>query len=143
MPLMQAQAPAEFEQIEIGQLFQTSESFGESAMDDFAALSGDFSAIHTDLETARHCGFPDRLQYGFLLASLLSRIVGTNFQRAVCAAVSLDFVKPVPAKVRVDVSAEVMQIQQAMRSVVLRITMFSEGHIVIRGKLTTIFLPQQ
>jgi len=111
-------------------------------MDEFAALSSDYSAIHTDLETARQCGFPDRLQYGFLLASLLSRIVGSNFNRAVCASVSLDFMKPVPASVRVDVSAEVTQVQQTMRSVALRITMTSEGQTVARGKLTTVFLPE-
>lgn len=111
-------------------------------MDDFAALSGDHSAIHTDLSMAKVCGFPDRLQYGFLLASLLSRIVGSNFHHAVCAAVSLDFVKPVPARAHVEVTAEVTQVQQTMRSVALRITMTSEATTVARGKLTTVFLPE-
>jgi 3-hydroxybutyryl-CoA dehydratase len=131
---------ARFEQIDIGQQFFTSESFGFQAMDAFAELSGDRSAIHTHSETARDCGFPDRLQYGFLLASLLSRIVGSNFHRAVCAAVSLDFMKPVPAQARVEVTAKVTQVQRAMRSVVLAITMNSEQTTVVRGKLTIVFL---
>ena len=132
--------PIRFEEISPGRVFRTSERFDCSAMDQFAALSGDQSAIHTDAETARRCGFPDRLQYGFLLASLLSRIVGANFHNAVCAAVSLDFMKPVAAGARVDVTAEVTQVQQAMRSVVLRITMTNEETTVVRGKLTTVFL---
>ena len=142
MSLTRVGAPVRFEQIEPGQVFQTSETFGIAAMDQFAALSGDHSAIHTDVETAKQSGFPDRLQYGFLLAALLSRIVGSNFHRAVCAAVSLDFMKPVPASIRVDVSAEVTQVQQAMRSVALRVTMTSQGQTVTRGKLTTVFLPE-
>ncbi len=142
MPLMERAAPVCFEEIEIGQIFKTSESFGYLAMDRFAELSGDLSAIHVNPETARECGFPDRLQYGFLLASLLSRIVGVNFHHAVCAAVSLDFIKPVAAKAPVEVAAKVTQVQCAMRSVVLTITMTSEGATVVRGKLTTVFLPE-
>lgn len=111
-------------------------------MDAFAVLSGDHSTIHTNVETARSCGFPDRLQYGFLLASLLSRIVGENFYHAVCASVSMDFVHPVPAGVRVDVSAEVIRIQEAMRSVALRVTMVCGETTVVRGKLTTVFLTE-
>ena len=140
MPLAESTAPVRFEQIEVGRVFHTSECFSHSAMDQFAALSGDQSAIHSDPETAKRLGFPKRLQYGFLLASLLSRIVGTNFEHAVCAAVSLDFTRPVVAGVPVEVRAEVTQVQQAMRSVVLRITMLSDGGIVARGKLTTVFL---
>ena len=140
MPLSGVQNQLSFEQIEVGMVLRTAESFGYAEMDAFANLSGDHSAIHSSAEAALLCGFPDRLQYGFLLVSLLSRIVGTNFQRSVCAAVSLDFMKPVAAKVSVEVSAEVVQIQQALRSVVLRIVMTSEGSTVVRGKLTTVFL---
>jgi acyl dehydratase len=131
-----------FEEIQIGQVFQTFDGFGRDEMDRFAVLSGDFSPIHTDLETAKHLGFADRVQYGFLLTTLLSRIVGENFEHAVCAAVTLDFTKTVIVGERVDVRAEVTQVQESMRSVVLKITMLSGGDVVVRGKLTTIFLPQ-
>jgi acyl dehydratase len=143
MPLTRASELMHFERIQHGQIYSTSETFSHSAMSTFAQLSGDFSPVHTDAEVAKRLNFPDRLQYGFLLASLLSRIVGSNFHHAVCAAVSLDFTKPVPACARVDVSAEVVQIQQVMRSVLLRVTMRSDDAIVARGKLTTVFLPEQ
>lgn len=131
-----------FEQMGVGRLFRDSECFGDAAMEEFAQLSGDRSAIHTDREAARRFGFPDRLQYGFLLSSLLSRVVGQNFRNAICAAVSLDFVKPVFSGDRIEVSAEVAQIQKTMRSVVLRVSMKSGETVVARGKLTTIFLPE-
>ena len=125
MPLAKTAHPVRFELVEVGQVYETSASFGVSAMDRFAALSGDHSSIHTDAQVARQFGFPDRVQYGFLLAALLSRIVGENFEHAVCAAVSLDFTNPTFAGERVDVRAEVTQTQKAMRSVVLRVTMFN------------------
>jgi acyl-CoA thioesterase FadM len=80
------------------------------------------------------------VQYGFLLATLLSRIVGTNFEHAVCAAVSMDFVKPAVAGERVDVRAEVTQVQETMRSVVLKIPMRNDHSVIARGKLTIVFL---
>ncbi len=141
MSLAGAPAPVRFEQIQVGRVFRASESFGHSEMDQFAILSGDHSAIHADPETARRFGFPDRVQYGFLLASLLSRIVGTNFEHAVCAAVAMDFVKPAIAGERVEVRAEVTQVQEAMRSVTLKITMLHDHDVIVRGKLTTVFLP--
>jgi acyl dehydratase len=131
-----------FEQIEIGQVFRTSETFGYVEMERFAELSGDRSAIHSDAETARHFGFSDRIQYGFLLTSLLSRIVGENFDRAVCAAVSADFTKPVICGEHIEVRAEVSHVQEAMRSVVLRVTMLRGSDTVLRGKLTTVFLAE-
>jgi len=135
-----ALAPVRFEEIQIGRVFYASERFGHSEMDQFAALSGDHSAIHSDPETAQQFGFPDRVQYGFLLASLLSRIVGTHFEHAVCGAVSLDFVKPAIAGEPVDVRAEVTQVQEAMRSVALKVTMLSGCDVIVRGKLITVFL---
>lgn len=137
---IQPPALVPFEAVKIGDVWQAAESFSHADMDWFAALSGDRSAIHTDPETARRLGFPDRVQYGFLLASLLSRIVGANFETAMCAAVSLDFVKPAFAGQRIDVRAEATHIQPAMRSVVLRIAMAGGGDVVARGKLTVVFL---
>lgn len=133
-------SPSRFEEIEVGHVYEACESFGPREMDQFAALSGDHSAIHSDKSTAQRLGFPDRVQYGFLLAALLSRIVGENFHHAVCAAVQLDFVKPAIAGDRVDVRAEVTRVQPAMRSVVLKITMLIGDEVITRGKLTTIFL---
>ncbi len=129
-----------FEQIRVGRVFQVSECFGHSEMDRFADLSGDHSAIHSDPETAKRFGFRDRLQYGFLLASLLSRIVGTNFEHAICTSVSMDFVNPAIAGEHVEVRAEVTQVQETMRSVALKIAISSEREVIARGKLITVFL---
>jgi acyl dehydratase len=131
-----------FNEIQIGSAFETSASFGNDEMDQFSALSGDQSSIHSDPETAKRFGFRDRLQYGFLLAALLSRIVGVHFEHAVCASVAIDFVKPVVAGDRVDVRAEVTQVQEGLRSILLKVAMVHGRDVVVRGKLTVIFLAQ-
>jgi acyl dehydratase len=130
------------DKIRIGDLFRCAEAFTAQDMAQFSALSGDHSAIHTYPQTARRFGFPDRLQYGFLLTTLLSRIVGQNFCNALCAAVSIQFSRPVFPGDEVNVSAEVEQIQPIMRSVVLKITMTRKEVIVAHGKLTTVFLAE-
>ena len=129
-----------FQQLALGNVFETSETFDAAAMDRFAALSGDDSPIHADAAAAQQHGFPGRLQYGFLLLLLVSRIVGTRFENAICASVSVDFLKPVIEGQRVDASASVRQIQQSTRTVVLTLAMRLEGELVLRGKLTTVFL---
>ncbi|MCV6576643.1 MAG: MaoC family dehydratase [Cohaesibacter sp.] len=40
-------------------------------IDDFAALTGDYFAIHMDREAARAKGFPDRVAHGLLILSLI------------------------------------------------------------------------
>jgi len=141
--LAESLAPVQFEQIQVGRVFHASDSFGHSEMDQFAALSGDHSAIHADAETAKRFGYPDRVQYGFLLICLLSRIVGTNFEHAICADLSVTFVKPAIAGERIDVRAEVTQVQETMRSVVLKITMLNGCDVIARGKLITVFLSRR
>lgn len=128
------------EDIAAGQVFEARECFGGDHMDRFAELSGDFSAIHTNAGIARDCGFPDRVMYGFLLLSLISRIVGVHFDRAVCGSISMDFVQPVFPAEPVVVAAEVTQVQPATRSVVLKIQIRRGENIVARGKLTVVFL---
>jgi len=132
--------PLTFEEISTGQRFEFDSAFSAADMDRFAELSGDHSPIHTDPLTARQFGFPDRLQYGFLLTTLLSRLVGTHFAHAVCASLSLDFVQPALPGQRIQLAAEVSQIQTTMRSVALKFTLANETAIVARGKLTTVFL---
>lgn len=51
----------------------------EKKHNDFQALSGDDSPIHSDPAFARTNGFKDKLGYAFLLTAILSEIYGTIF----------------------------------------------------------------
>src|SRR5579872_7173682 len=80
-----------FEDLSAGQVFAVSESYGEREMIAFEMLSNDHSPLHVDAEATRQYGYPDRMVYGFLFLTLLSRFVGTRLHHAVCASISFDF----------------------------------------------------
>jgi len=133
--------PWRFEELEPGQEFTTAEVFDAAALDRFALLSGDHSPLHADGQAAMGLGFPGRVVYGFHALALLSRIVGTFFQNAICVSVEADFTAPAFCGDRIQVAAEVVKIQRAMRSVTLKVRMLRGDDVVVRGKLTTRFLP--
>ena len=124
----------------MGDVFTVEALLGEGQLDDFAALSGDYSPIHQDEATARRCGFEGRLAYGFQILALFSAIVGGNFHTALCTSVTVDFISPAFAGDRVTVRAEVTQVQAAMRGVWLAVKVFRGDVPLIRGKLLTRFL---
>jgi acyl dehydratase len=130
-----------FEELGLGQEFTTAEVFDATALDSFALLSGDYSRLHADEQAAMGLGFPGRVVYGFQALALLSRIVGTFLQNAICVSVEADFTAPAFCGDRIQVTAEVVKIQQAMRSVTLKVRMLRGDDVVVRGKLTTRFLP--
>lgn len=133
--------PRCFEELELGQEFTTAEVFHAAALDRFASLSGDDSALHANVQAAMRLGFPGRVVYGFHALTLLSRIVGTFFQNAICVSVEADFTAPAFCGDRIQVVAEVVKIHRAMRSVTLKVRMLRGDDVVVRGKLTTKFLP--
>ena len=129
-----------FADIAVGQKYGAGERMDAAAMDVFQSLSGDTNPLHTDVVAARLQGFPDRTVYGFLMLSLLSRIVGTHFQNAVCAALSVDFSHPAFCDDPVTVEAEITHVQAPMRSAVLKFRISTPVAVAARGKLTIKFL---
>ena len=130
-----------FEDLHPNLAVTVSQIYGEAEMQSFEALSGDHSALHVDAAACAQHGYPDRLVYGFLYLTLLSRMVGTCLHHAICAAVAVDFAKPVFPGERVDLIATVDRIQEPTRGVVFKVRFERGGETVARGKLTTLFLP--
>jgi acyl dehydratase len=62
-----------FEDIQVGEKYLTpARTVTETDIVDFAGLSGDFNAIHTDEVFCRHLGLPGRIAHGLLTLSILS-----------------------------------------------------------------------
>ena len=131
--------PLTFAEIAVGQTYGASARM-DGAMGAFQSLSGDANPLHSDRTIARQQGFPDRTIYGFLMLTLLSRMAGTNFHNAVCAAVSADFTQPAFCGDTVRLDAEIVQTQTALRSAVLKFRIIASDIQVVRGKLTIQFL---
>src|SRR5476649_674860 len=101
----------------------------------FAALTGDSSPLHMSDEYARHAGYAGRLSHGLLLASSISTMVGMFLPgtRALLLSQRMDFVKPVVAGSTVAVSARIVHVSLATRTITLSILISHGGVLVGRG----------
>ena len=62
-----------YEDIEVGEKYMTpARTVTEADIINFAGLSGDFNAIHTDEAFCRQIGLPGRIAHGLLTLSILS-----------------------------------------------------------------------
>jgi acyl dehydratase len=129
-----------FEDIQIGQTISVSECIDDGLHTRFTELSGDYGLLHTNKSHAARFGYDERLGYGFLLTTLLSRMVGTFLESAICVSVSIDFTAPVLVGDEIELRGTAAQIQSATRSVIFRTEFRRRAELLARGKLMTRFL---
>lgn len=103
----------------------------------FAALSGDQSPLHVDAVFAQDRGFDGPLVHGALLSAFVSQLVGVGLPGpdAVLERCDLAFRAPCYAPCDVELTARVRQISEAVRSLVLDVTIVdSNGQLLVTGK---------
>lgn len=103
---------------------------------DFARLSGDYNALHTDDEFAARTGFGQRVVHGFLHASLLSTLVGMRIPGpgALYLSQSIDFTKPVFIGDTVTARGMIEKIDEATRILTIRMTITNQHEeTVLKG----------
>jgi len=69
-------ARLEFRDIQIGQTFEIERSFSSADVEQFAAVSGDWSPLHVNSDYAKTTEFGGCVVHGILLASLFSQLIG-------------------------------------------------------------------
>lgn len=110
----------------------------QSMVDDFIRLSGDQNPLHTDIEFAKHAGFPSTVAHGLLTSALYSRLVGCYLPGRYCFlhGIDLDFVKPAFVGDRLRVSGAVIHLNEAYRRVEIRATIHNNrGDLISRAKI--------
>ena len=65
-----------FEDLKIGQTESFTVTVTEKMMQSFLFLSGDENPLHTDPDFAMKQGYRDKVVYGLLTTSFISRLVG-------------------------------------------------------------------
>lgn len=88
--------PKAFDEIEIGDEAQFTVKISEEMHNSFSKLSQDFSPIHTDFEFASNTRYKNRIGFGFLLESFLSRFYGEYLPggSSICIKQESKFIKP-------------------------------------------------
>lgn len=79
-----------FEDFETGAVFKSrARSITEADIVSFAALSGDWHPLHTDIEYARKGPFGERIAHGFLVLSVVSGLMELD-KKAIIAFYGMD-----------------------------------------------------
>jgi 3-hydroxybutyryl-CoA dehydratase len=104
----------------------------------FAEISGDFSPIHMNHETAVERGFKSRVSHGFLTGALVSQVIGMLLpgEYGLLHNVTLQFLKPVYADDLVTISVVVKEKQEAFLLVFLDVSVTNQhNERVCKGKI--------
>ena len=113
--------------------------FEADGVETFADLSGDRNPIHLAAASAKAAGFEREIVHGALVASLISRLLGTVLPGpgAVLLAQTFRFLKPVYPGDPLRATVEVTSVRSDKPVVTLRTWVESE-EVVIDGEATVI-----
>ena len=109
----------------------------EAMMDAFYAVSGDNSPIHMDADYAAGRGYPGRVVYGMLGASMVSTLAGVYLPGEHCLLHQVDskFAKPVFIGDTLTVTGKVAEVNETFSQIVVKFTITNQdGKKVTRGQ---------
>lgn len=133
-----------YEDISIGQEASFSRTITAEMMDSFLLLSGDENPLHADEAFAKGKGFPERVVYGMLTASLYSCLAGMHLPGKNCLlqSVHADFLHPVFLGDTLTVNGEITEKTDSVRQIVIRAVIRNQdGKKVSRAKIEAGVLP--
>ena len=108
----------------------------EAMMEQFCAITGDTSPIHMDAEYAAGRGYPGRVVYGMLGASLFSTLAGVYLPGEHCLLHSVEakFAKPVFIGDTLTVRGEVTEVNPVFGEITIKASLTNQdGKRVTRG----------
>ena len=124
--------------ISVGQQERFSVTVTEEMMAKFLDITGDVNPLHTDDGFAREKGFPQRVAYGMLTASLISTLGGVYLPGQYCLiqGVEVRFAKPVYIGDVLEVTGEAAKVDTDLRYLEIKVTIRNQrNEKVLRGLL--------
>ena len=110
----------------------------EDMMAKFRAITGDINPLHVSDEFAKEKGFPQRVAYGMLTASLISTLGGVYLPGKYCLiqGVEVRFAKPVFIGDVLEVTGEAVKVDRDLRYLEIKVTIRNQrNEKVLRGLL--------
>ncbi len=133
-----------YEELVVGQEESFCRTITAEMMDAFLRLSGDENPLHADETFAKSKGFPNRVVYGMLTASLYSCLAGVHLPGKYCflQGVHADFLNPVFIGDTLTVSGKIAEKNDSVRQIVIRAMIRNQdGKKVSRAKIEAGVLP--
>lgn len=128
----------------VGEKVAIAFKISEADQRQFAQVSGDLNPVHLDRDYAARMGFVGLVVYGGLLVAKLSQVIGLHLPGPVglWSNLQIDFRQPLLVGEAAELTAEITQISEASRSMVVGFTIASASGVVAKGKaLTTLMKP--
>jgi 3-oxoacyl-[acyl-carrier protein] reductase len=129
--------PDALSRLSIGHSDSVVKTITKEDVDAFAALSGDYNALHVDDEFAARTEFEQRVVHGFLHASLLSTLVGMKIPGpgALYLSQTIEFTRPVFIGDTVKVVGTVTAIERETRVIIIKTEITNQhGQTVLDGE---------
>ncbi len=127
-----------YEELSIGQEASFSRIITAEMMDTFLRLSGDENPLHADESFAKGKGFPGRVVYGMLTASMYSCLAGVYLPGKNCLLQSVytDFIQPVFIGDTLTVTGKIAEKNDSVRQIIIRAVIRNQnGKKVSRAKI--------
>lgn len=127
-----------FQEMQVGMTAEFSVTVTAEMMEQFYSITGDCSPIHMDAEYAAGRGYPGRVVYGMLSASLLSTLAGVYLPGEHCLLHQVDskFVSPVFIGDTLTVKGSVSEVNDTFQEITIRAQILNQqGKKVVRATL--------
>lgn len=113
-----------FDELTVGQTENFTVEITEGMLNKFRDISGDENPLHTDAIFAQAKGFPGRVVYGMLVASMYSRLAGVYLPGKNCLlqSVQSDFMKPVFVGDTLIVEGGIVEKDESVQRIVIKAT---------------------
>ena len=132
-----------FEDLYIGQEEVFSVTVTEEMMKMFLDISGDTNPLHNDSEFAISQGYQDKVVYGLLTTSLISKLVGVLLPGKYCLlqGIEVKYSKPVYAGDVLFVKGIVEELHESVQRAVIKVIIANQDEKkVVKGKAEVGFL---
>ena len=126
------------DELSVGMTAQLTAVMDAARFDSFRKLMGDENPLHSDREYAVSQGYPDRVCYGMLTASLLSALAGVYLpgKRSLIHSVEINITKPVILNDTLTVEGTIKEIDDTFGFITVGVKIFNQhGEKVLRGKM--------
>lgn len=132
-----------FEDLKIGQEESFSVTVTEEMMKLFLELSGDTNPLHNDEEFALSQGYHNKVVYGLLTTSFISKLAGVFLPGKYCLiqGVELKYSRPVYVGDILIVKGVVDELHESVKRAVIKVVIINQDEKkVVKGKVEVGFL---
>ena len=132
-----------FEELSIGQSESFEVTVTAEMMDSFFKISGDINPLHNDKNFAKEQGYADRVVYGLLTTSFISKLVGVLLpgEKCLLQGVEVKYLRPVYIGDTLLVTGIVDELHESVQRASIKVSISKQDNKkVVKGKAEVGFL---